>query len=124
MVSKKRFLFFMIPIIGVLLFASSLTLAEEEKGNLRGQLNPQAVNTLGEEFSVLRKVLDGLYGSDPNDLLWNRADDIIALDSSLFQKGGFEGIVPAVYFSLNQQDVLPSIKFSTIGIGLLFYLNR
>ncbi len=126
--SKKRFLFFSTPVIGGLLFASSLILAQEknEKGNFREQLNPeaQAFYILGEEFSVFRKILDGFHGSDPNNLLWNHADDIIVLDSTLFQKDGLGGIVPAIYFSLNQQDVLSSIKFSTIGIGLLFYLNR
>lgn len=119
----KNSTFFAILVIGALLFfASSLTLAEEK----RAQLNPeaQALDALGEEFSVLRKVFDGFRGSDLNNLLWNRADDVIVLDSTLFQRDDFERIVPAIYFSLNQQDTFSSIKFSTIGIGLLFYLNR
>lgn len=125
MMSRKRFLFFVTPVIGTLLLAPSLILAEE-KVNSRGQLDTeaQAFNTLSEEFSILRKVLDGFHGSYLNNLLWNHADDIVVLDSTLFQKDSFEGIVPAIYFSLNQQDTLSSIKLSTIGIGLLFYLNR
>jgi hypothetical protein len=109
--------------IAALLFASPLTLAAEKNV---GQSNPEAQTfyALGEEFKVLRQVFDGIEGSDPTNLLWNRADDIIVLDSTLFRKDGFGGIVPSIYFSVNQQDILPSVKFSTIGIGILFYLNR
>lgn len=120
--SKNLTFFATSSVIVALLFASSLTLTEEK----RAQLNPeaQALDALSEEFSVLRKVFDGFQGSDPNNLLWNRADDVIVLDSTLFQKDDSERIVPAIYFSLNQQDTFSPIKFSTIGIGLLFYLNR
>lgn len=119
-------LFFVTSAICVLLFASFLALAAEKGGNSREQLNPEAqtFNTLGEEFKVHSQVFDGFREADPNNLLWNRADDIIVLDSTLFQKDSFAGVVPSIYFSLNQQDILPSMRFSTIGIGILFYLNR
>lgn len=109
--------------LAALLFASPLTLAAEKNVGQSYQ-EAQTFYALGEEFKVLRQVFDGIGGSDPTNLLWNRADDIIVLDSTLFQKDGFRGIVPSIYFSVNQQDILPSVKFSTIGIGILFYLNR
>jgi hypothetical protein len=110
-------------VLAALLFASPQTIASEKNV---GQINPEAQTfyTLGEEFKVLRQAFDGIGGSDPTIILWNRADDIIILDSTLFQKDGFAGIVPSIYFSVNQQDILPSVKFSSIGIGILFYLNR
>jgi hypothetical protein len=105
--------------IGLFLFVSSLTQAEEKTAGLQ-----TAFYDLGKESSVFHQVLEGLQGADPDNLLWNHADDIIVLDSSLIQKDGFEGIIPIIYFSLNQQVISSSIKFSTIGIGLSFYLNK
>ncbi len=114
-----RFSAVLILTIGLCLFVSSLTIAEDKAEDLQ-----TAFYDLGKESNVLHQVIEGLQGANPDNLLWNHADDIFVLDSSLIQKDGFEGIIATIYFSLNQQDISSSIKLSTIGIGVSFYLHK